>query len=412
MKLIDDLQSRARFGMNPGLERMEALIAALGHPERELPAIHVAGTNGKGAVCAMLDACLRARGARTGLYTSPHLVNLTERFLFNGEPVSEETLEAAWKRVLASTPRELTDNLSYFEVLTATAFELYCALKPDELILETGLGGRLDATTVCRPKLCIITRIGLDHCEWLGSTCEEIAVEKAGIMHKGVPVVVGMNSPSVKVVLEQSARTIGAPIYFAEDLIPETAVPAHLALQGTFNQENARTVQAALKVLGIEPESVQEGWARVVWNGRYQWIENRLIDGAHNPPAATALARALAADGLNGKLTLIAGFCGDKDVKAVLDLLKPFVRRALAVKTNNPRSLEAEELAALMRTVGLPEVGAASSLEAALAATEGEQTLICGSLFLAGEALVALGHAPYHQTQFDANEWLKRKETM
>ncbi len=412
MKLIEDLQSRARFGMHPGLERMQAVVAALGHPEAELPAIHVAGTNGKGAVCAMLDACFRALGARTGLYTSPHLVNLTERFLYNGEPVSEETLEAAWGRVLRATPREVNENLSYFEVLTATAFELYRTLKPDELILETGLGGRLDATTVCRPKLCIITRIGLDHCEWLGSTCEAIAGEKAGIMQPGVPIVVGMNTPSVKAVLAEAARKIGAPIYFAEDLIPETDAPANLSLQGTFNRENARTVQAALKVLGIDPARVQEAWAHVVWNGRYQRIGNRLVDGAHNPPAATALARALAADGLQGKMTLIAGFCGDKDVKAVLELLKPFVRRALAVKTNNPRSLEAKELAVLMREAGLPAVSAATSLEAALEVTEGEQTLICGSLFLAGEALVALGHAPYHHTQFDANEWLKRKESM
>ena len=152
--------------------------------------MHVAGTNGKGAVCAILDSCLRAAGIRSGRYTSPHLVRLNERFFVDGAPASDELIEASARKVAKVAPADLT----FFEALTATAFDLYAGVKPDYVVLETGLGGRLDATNVCEPEIAVITRIGLDHCDWLGSTIAEIAAEKAGIIKPGVPVVVGANS--------------------------------------------------------------------------------------------------------------------------------------------------------------------------------------------------------------------------
>ncbi|MBR1921296.1 MAG: bifunctional folylpolyglutamate synthase/dihydrofolate synthase, partial [Kiritimatiellae bacterium] len=184
---LEKLSARRRFGMKPRLDAMRAVCASLGEPQAEARAIHVAGTNGKGAVCAMLDACLRAQGLSVGRYTSPHLVRLAERFFLDGRPVDDATLERAAKEVAAVAPADLT----FFEALTAVTFLLFARARPDYAVLETGLGGRLDATNVCCPALCVITRIGLDHCEWLGDTVEKIAAEKAGIVKPGVPVVLG-----------------------------------------------------------------------------------------------------------------------------------------------------------------------------------------------------------------------------
>ena len=386
--------------MRPGLDAIRGTCAALGDPQKSFSAIHIAGTNGKGAVCAMLDAALRANGLRVGRYTSPHLVKINERFFLDGAPIGDDALSAAAEKVAKIAP----DDLTFFEALTAVAFLVYADAKVDYAVLETGLGGRLDATNVCVPELCVITRIGLDHCDWLGDTVEKIASEKAGIIKPHVPVVLGENLPEVRAVVEARAKEVGAPFFYAPDVASAADVPRDFPLGGTFNRENAVTALAALKVLGKGDAS---GFADVVWPGRFQRVENFIIDGAHNPPAAHALAEALRELHLSEPLALIAGFCGDKDVGDVLSILAPFVKKGYAVRTNNPRSLSAEETAEKMRAAGIDAVAAPSLAAAIGSASSAPRALICGSLFLAGEALVELGAYPWPKPRFDAAELLR-----
>ena len=462
MPFLEDLAARRRFGMKPGLDTIRALCAALGDPQKRFRAIHVAGTNGKGAVCAMLDAALRAEGARrtgdvghetrmiVGRYTSPHLVRLNERFFLDGAPVDDATLDRiAGKVALAekkleclvgvgerkttslqlhtstSTTSTSTSTTStsttFFEALTAVAFELYAEAKADHVVLECGLGGRLDATNICEPELCVITRIGLDHCDWLGDTVEKIAFEKAGIIKPGVPIVLGENIPSVRAVIEARAHELDAPFVYAPERANESEIPADFPLAGRFNRENAVTALAALKVLGETTRRnssffiSHSSFSHVVWPGRFQRVGPFIIDGAHNPPAAHALAAALAEVlPSGGKVDLVFGACEDKDVGEVLRILKPFVRKAYAVRTNNPRSLAADVLAERMRAEGLDATPCSSLAEALRTPTSNLQpstsdlqpphTLICGSLFLAGEAIVALNACPWASDRFDPSE--------
>lgn len=421
MKFLEELAARRRFGMRPGLDTIRALCAALGNPQEAFRAIHIAGTNGKGAVSAILDAALRRDGGRLGRYTSPHLVRMNERFFLDGVPVDDATLERLSEKVSHAISRLRLDPApTFFEALTAVAFDLYADAKVDFAVLECGLGGRLDATNVCRPSLCVITKIGLDHCDWLGDTVEKIAAEKAGIVKPGVPVVLARNEPSVRAVIEAHAKEVGAPFHYAPDLADEAAIPADFSLAGSFNRENAVTALAALKVLSSVRPSVGSFQPRlpssVVWPGRFQRVGRFIVDGAHNPPAARALADALASVGVGPKsLDLVCGFCGDKDVSEVLSILAPFVARGFAVRTNNPRSLSAEETAGRMRAAGIPaephaslgEVLALLNLPTATSNLEPPSALVCGSLFLAGEALVEMGAFPWNASRFDLAELLK-----
>ena len=418
---LEELAARRRFGMKPGLETIRVLCAALGDPQKRFRAIHVAGTNGKGAVCALLESALRT--APVGRYTSPHLIRINERFFLNGEPVGDATLEAVAGRVhraIGRSARPELRDVTFFEALTAVAFELYAEAGVGRVVLECGLGGRLDATNVCEPELCVITRIGLDHCDWLGDTVERIAAEKAGIVKPGVPVVLGENVPSVRAVVEARAREVGAPFFYAPDLASEADIPAAFPLAGRFNRENAVTAIAALEVLSGAPGRADllspSAFSRVIWPGRFQSVGPYLVDGAHNPPAARALAAALDEVLPAGtKLDLVFGACGDKDVDEVLRILRPYVRRGYAVRTANPRALEPAALAARMRAAGVPATPC-ESLADALARTRPAgagapglppSVLVCGSLFLAGEAIVALGACPWASDRFDPSERLR-----
>ena len=418
---LEELAARRRFGMKPGLETIRVLCAALGDPQKRFRSIHVAGTNGKGAVCALLESALRT--APVGRYTSPHLVRINERFFLNGEPVGDATLEAVAGRVhraIGRSARPELRDVTFFEALTAVAFELYAEAGVGRVVLECGLGGRLDATNVCEPELCVITRIGLDHCDWLGDTVERIAAEKAGIVKPGVPVVLGENVPSVRAVVEARAREVGAPFFYAPDLASEADIPAAFPLAGRFNRENAVTAIAALEVLSGAPGRADllspSAFSRVIWPGRFQSVGPYLVDGAHNPPAARALAAALDEVLPTGtKLDLVFGACGDKDVDEVLRILRPYVRRGYAVRTANPRALEPAALAVRTRAAGIPATPC-ESLADALARTRPAgvdapslppSVLVCGSLFLAGEAIVALGACPWASDRFDPSERLR-----
>ena len=430
---LDRLAARRRFGMRPSLDAIRGICAALGDPQLKFRAIHVAGTNGKGAVCAIMDAALRAGGLRIGRYTSPHLVRINERFLLDGAPISDEVLERAADKVFhADSSSNSSSNsiygLTFFEALTAVAFLVYAEAKVDYAVLETGLGGRLDATNVCRPELCVITKIGLDHCDWLGDTVEKIAAEKAGIIKKGVPIVLGKNDPAVVAVVKARASEVGAPFVYAPDVADESEIPDGFSLVGSFNRENAVTAIAALKTLGLT-KGMADGLGNVVWPGRFQRVGRFIIDGAHNPPAARALAAALREYApFAGSVpmlpvptlpTLVAGFCGDKDVDETLRILAPLVKKGIAVRTNNPRSLDPAELARKMESAGISAIscdsirlametlGSVPKKTGSVPGDEAVDVLICGSLFLAGEALAALGAFPWQTDRFDAAEILK-----
>ncbi len=367
------------------LQTIHELCRKLGNPERKVKAVHIAGTNGKGAVAAMMEVALRARGLSVGRYTSPHLVKENERFFLNGTPIDDKTL----KRISRKVEQLANAKATFFEKLTAIAFKFYADNKVDFSIMECGLGGRLDATNIANSAISIITRIGLDHCDWLGKTITKIAGEKAGIIKRGVPVVLGENVPAVRRVIERKAREMGAPFYYAPKVVKDLALP-QTSLKGEFNRENEITALAALKVLTGSTEGA-EAFNQVVWPGRFQRIGRFIIDGAHNPPAAEALVKALKLTGIK-QVSLIAGFCGDKDIAKVLKTLAPFVKKGYGVKTVNPRAVTGEYVAQAMCKAGID--AEASSLSEALNKSKGI-TLVCGSLFLVGEALLKLNAYPW-----------------
>ena len=432
LEALETLAARRRFGIKPGLDTITRLCAALWDPQKKLRGvIHIAGTNGKGAVAAILDACLRQSAMddgvcprddgvcpRVGRYTSPHLVKLNERFFLNGAPIDDATLEAVADKVSAAIDHsdllaQDSNAPTFFEALTAVAFSLYAETNPDYVILETGLGGRLDATNICEPSLTIITRIGLDHCAWLGDSVEKIAAEKAGIIKPGVPVVLGCNEEAVQAVIKARAKEVGAPYYYAPDLASASEIPADFPLCGTFNRENALTALAALKVLSrnsgfpiLDSSFFILHSSFLQWPGRFQKVRNFLIDGAHNPPGARALVAAIKEEyGEGARMDLVFGACADKEVGEVLQILRPIVRKAYAVRTNNPRSLAAGDLAALMGANALKATDQSDSLRDLLPKLEPDvPTLICGSLFLVGEALVELGAYPWGEVRYDASE--------
>jgi dihydrofolate synthase/folylpolyglutamate synthase len=267
----------------------------------------------------------------------------------------------------------------------------------DWLVLETGLGGRLDATNiVSKPEVCVITRIGLDHCDWLGKTLPEIAAEKGGIIKSGVPVVLGAMPDEAREILERIAAERGALCIFAPDVVSESDIPRGFALEGKFNRENALTALAALKVIGIDRSATERGFASVAWPGRFQKIvrdeKSFIVDGAHNPPAMRALVDAVKADGAAVDAA-VCGFCGDKDVAENLRILREVTTKALAVSIRNPRSLASAVTADMLIKEGFSDVRACGSLAEALALAP-KHTLVCGSLFLAGETLELLNANP------------------
>ena len=412
---FERLAARRRFGMRPGLDTIRAVMSALGNPQDTLRCIHIAGTNGKGAVAAMLDSVLRAAGYRVTRYTSPHLVSINERFFIGGEPVSDVALAAAADDVLPVITRLERDQgleVTFFEALTAVAFVLFARAHADVTVLETGLGGRLDATNIiASPLVSVITRIGLDHCDWLGSTHAAIATEKAGIVKPGRPVVCGAMPPEALAAIRHVAEEKGSPLTVARPWTP----PAGFALFGAFQKENAATVKAVLDVLPftIPDAAISDGLARVVWPGRCQRVTKDgvtyILDGAHNPDGAAALARVLCDMAPVG---LVAGFCGDKDVAGHLRTLAPHVTHAWAVPIRNDRSLAPEDVAARMRSAGIADATPCATVPEALSAASAwaraskKTVVVCGSLFLVGEALVALDAYPWPIRSADANELL------
>ncbi|WP_055075121.1 folylpolyglutamate synthase/dihydrofolate synthase family protein [Pseudanabaena sp. 'Roaring Creek'] len=416
------LASFDKFGIHLGLECIQQLLDSLGNPQHQIPVIHVAGTNGKGSVCAFLLSILQAAGYRVGRYTSPHLIDWRERITINGEWISRQDLFVALNQVEAAIAPNLPPT--QFEVITAAMWWYFAEQKVDIAILETGLGGRLDATNVCdRPLVCAITSIGMDHCQQLGDTLAAIASEKAGIIKPQCPVVIAENDPEAIAALQKKVTECHAPVVWVKAARRTDAGAIYqdfvypLPLQGNHQLINSAVAIAAVRVLQnqgwqISDEAIRGGMANTQWAGRLQWMEFNfhgkrrkiLIDGAHNVAAAQYLRQFVDEAFPQQRKRWIVGILNTKDRLGILKELLDADDLLFPVPVPSPATTSPQDLADLATSIfkGYPnsryplhspkfypslELG----LEAAFAdggeERENEPIVLCGSLYLVGEFL-------------------------
>jgi dihydrofolate synthase / folylpolyglutamate synthase len=384
-----------------GLERITRLLQALGNPQHACRWIHVAGTNGKGSTCAMIEAGLRASGIQTGLYISPHLIEPTERIQIGGRQVSQGQFAGAFttvhetaERMIASS--ELDMHPTYFETVTAMAFLLFADAKLDTVVFEVGLGGRLDATNVVTPDLCVITPIDYDHQIFLGDTIESIAAEKAGILKPGVPAVFAEQRPEAEAVLRAQAQ---APYTLSRDWpITDLEMDARgsrfrlrgsdatlevvCPLAGEHQVENARVAAIALTQLGVSPAGI----AFTQWPARLELVSERpeiIIDGAHNPAGTRALAAYIRRFYSDRRIWIVYGALRDKAVAEMTSILFPLAHQVILTAPANSRAMPPEEISA----PGAWVTHSVAEAVAQLSVVPPEDVVfIAGSLYLAGEA--------------------------
>jgi dihydrofolate synthase/folylpolyglutamate synthase len=378
-----------------GLERIRAVLEALGNPERAFRVVHVAGTNGKGSTCAMIDAGLRAAGVRTGLFTSPHLIEPTERIQIDGIPVSRSSFEQAFNVVHEAAEKlDLDCHPTYFETVTAMAFWLFREMRVNTAVVEVGLGGRLDSTNTVQPALTVITPIDFDHEAYLGHTIEAIASEKAGILKPNVPAVFARQRPEAAAVLEAHAAELRVPVSRAEDFpIRDLEIDARgsrfsgivCPLAGEHQVDNAVTAALALRSLGVSTDGIAE----TRWPGRLEHVAPNpdiILDGAHNPAGARALARYIQQFYGPRKLWLIYGAMRDKAIEEVAGVLFPLADELVLTAPDSARALRPEVLAEFAGR-GHTEPNVEAALAHAREHSEADDViLITGSLFLVGEA--------------------------
>lgn len=414
------LFSLEQIGIKLGLEQIRALLELLGHPEVSFPSIVVAGTNGKGSVTAMVERGLRAAGYRTGRYTSPHLTHIEERIAIDGAPITSAAFDALAARV-RTAGAALPFPPSFFEATTALALEAFRDAAIDVAILEVGLGGRLDATNAVTPVMSVITAIDLDHQIYLGNTLEAIAAEKAGIIKEHVPVVVGANPAVALDVIRATASALNAPFTYAPSGVTASGTFASglttvqmttplqpwpamtLGLRGRHQIENAVTATRVLEEVSdrglfhVSPDHIQTALERVQWPARLEmrnWTTGPtdrtvhvLIDGAHNPAGARALAEYLS-EAYGHPLPIIVAAMSDKDISGILNAL---ARSASTFVCTRAGSARAAAPAAIAHTAGasapdVPVLIAETPADAlALAAPLGDPIIVAGSLYLAGE---------------------------
>jgi dihydrofolate synthase/folylpolyglutamate synthase len=406
-----------RAGMRLGLERIEALLTALGRPETGLRVVHIGGTNGKGSVAALSAAILQAAGLRTGLYTSPHLLDVTERIRIDGLSLSRETLARHAARI---APALETGAATFFEAMTAVALAAFREARVDAAVLEVGLGGRWDATNVGAPLVSVVTRIDYDHQEFLGRRLEDIAGEKAGIIRGGT-VLSAAQAPEAMAVVEARCRAVGVPLLVEgrqlEVQALESDLAGHrlrlrgpgfayddlrLALPGLYQPGNAVLAVGAVRAfaaasgLAVPEAAVRAGAAAVRWPGRFQVVPGApgrptlVLDGAHNPAGAAALAASLRHHFAGRRLALVVGVSADKDRAGILKALASPAARIYLVPADHPRATPPGELRAQLPPVDAEVVLAASPGEALGAALEApgiDVVCVAGSLFVVADAL-------------------------
>jgi len=405
------LGNEMKAGVKLGLEPMRTLLAGLGNPERSQRFVHVAGTNGKGSTSAMVASVLRHGGFRAGLYTSPHLVEPTERINVNGRDVSTEAFTGAFATVHRISEQlllagKLDAHPSYFETVTAMALLLFNDLC-DLSVIEVGLGGRLDATNVIDPELCIITPVAFDHEAYLGNTLTSIATEKAGILKPNIPLVLATQQPPAEVAIEARARQLNCPLIRAADY-PLTQVEAHAAgcrfvlqaesyicnLAGRHQLENARAAVLACKALGISPGHIRAGLESARWPGRLELISRSpdfILDGAHNPAGAAALASYIREFHAGRPVWLVYGAMRDKAVEEVTEQLFPLADRIIATAPGFSRALRPEAILELCNhRAGTAAASISEAIRLARLAPPEAVVFFTGSLFLVGEVRAIL----------------------
>jgi dihydrofolate synthase/folylpolyglutamate synthase len=383
---IDWLFSTQMFGIKLGLEGARRLLREyLAFPAHDTKVIQVAGTNGKGSTCAMIDNIARAAGQRTGLFTSPHLIDYRERIQVSGSQIPEEDC-ARMIGELRAICAGLDPHPTFFEISLALAMRWFRERGCELIVLETGMGGRLDATTAVPADVSVITPIGMDHMEWLGDTIEKIAAEKAAIFRHGKPAISAPQKVEVRAVLEKAANEARAPLEFVE----EPLGGYHISLAGDHQRWNAALAVAALHRAGVPLDSdiVRHGLAHVNWPGRFEEIQPGVIlDGAHNPHAAEILAETWRGRFGGKKAALVFSAVAAKDIAGILTTLAPLAAEILICPVDSPRAVPTCEIAACLPTDAPPHRCFECFAEAITAAKATEMpVLVAGSLFLVGEA--------------------------
>ena len=415
---LDRLYRRSAHNIKLGLELETELLERMGNPHLRMPHIHVAGTNGKGSVCAMIESVLRAAGYKTGLYTSPHLVRFNERIRVEGQCISDEELATLYLEI-ERQEKGVARPPTFFEFTTAMAFEHFKRRQVEISVLETGLGGRLDATNVVMPLVSVITRIDIEHTQYLGKTIEEIAAEKSGIIKAGHAVICGTMPDEAREVVRRVAREREAKLILVEDAVSvrrtnqtlrgqkikiETASTSYgsvlLPLIGHYQIENAALAIAALEYLNdsspfvIDEIAMKKGLEGVRWPGRCQILSEDplvILDVAHNPNGAEALAASLKEIAKGKEIGLVVGLLSDKDCRGVLKPFSGIVKKCWAVQIQNERGMPLADLLACIRNAGISAEGrplAEALLEAkAWAKANNAAVCVAGSLYLAGDVL-------------------------
>lgn len=390
MSPLAALYARAGGGIKLGLFGMREACERAGHPERSFECVHIAGTNGKGSTSAFVESIARKAGRRTGMYSSPHLCRFAERIRIDGEVINDGALDTALSEALGLAP-----ELSFFEVATLAAFLAFRAAKVDFVVLEVGLGGRLDATNVVeRPCVSAITSIGMDHMQYLGNTLAEIATEKAGILKPRVPCVVGRMDEIAERTIANRARVIGSPLLFTKDHEKlARAVNEAASAFPLYQRSNLEVACLITKELGWDAHFTA-GALAMRWPGRFEQLDNGegpvLLDGAHNPEGATALVQSLAARGMS-PAALVFGAMGDKEWRETLGILGPTAGARVYVQPTVGARVPApfEGLQGVLPGIAAPSVAQALATARSLAGPHG-LVLVAGSLFVVGEARAAL----------------------
>lgn len=407
---IERIHSVYPTGKKHGVENMRALMARLGNAQDTLRIVHVAGTNGKGSCCAMMERMLREAGYRTGLYTSPYIERYNERIRIDGAPIAGDVLadlvERVWPAVEACEREGV--HVTEFELGTALAFAHFARQRVDVAIIEVGLGGRLDPTNIVRPAVTVITEVGMDHMQYLGATIEEIALEKAGIMKRGVPVALGRQEKAARGVLLAAARGLNIPVIdpdaenvredgksvtFDVALGGERIRDLRVSLCGRHQAENACAALGAVQALKkqgmrIPLDAIRQGMGSVSWPGRLEYFGRVLLDGAHNDPGVRALCAYCDAWLQKEHTVLVTGMMQDKETEKMCARLSTRVRCAVCTKPDVPRAMEAEQLARAfapgLDTLAEPDPARALARARSMAGPEGV-VLVAGSLYLIGE---------------------------
>ena len=403
------LTNLRNLGSTLGLERTQLLLDRLGNPQNSCPYFHIAGTNGKGSTSVMIESIQRAHGRRTGLYTSPHLIELGERIQINRQPISENRLIALVEQVrkhydiLQQSHPEL--SATFFELMTAVAWIEFRESKIDLAIIETGLGGRLDATNVGRPSVCIITSIGLDHQEYLGNTIEEIAAEKAGILKSGIPCVVGFVPPEAESVIRKRAQEVGAPLYFVRDCFKDKLPLTNL--KGGHQRQNAGAALLACELANTFPineKTARDALQNIEWPARWQELKlndgrTLIIDGSHNEEGIAFTSSLLSG---TKSPTVILGSLSLTRAAALIKTVAEYAREIILVSIDHERAIASEELKKLIPTTfsGRTTVSTVKELFPAShqCSVTADTVIVIGSLYLAGEVL-----ARYHGKKLNAH---------